>query len=102
MCDWPVHLDDVFLLVLVLGTQDLVDDVAIVGQQDQPLRVLVEPPDREDTLPVPDEIDDVAADLTFRGAGYADRLVEREIDMALWCPDQPAIDADLVALPGTR
>jgi hypothetical protein len=31
----PVDRDDVFLLVLVLGTEHAIDDVAVVGQQDQ-------------------------------------------------------------------
>ncbi len=33
----PIHRDDVLLLVIVLGPQNLVDDIAIVGQQDQAL-----------------------------------------------------------------
>ena len=36
--------------MVVFRTQDLVDDVAVVGQQDQAFGVLVEPADRENAL----------------------------------------------------
>ena len=74
--------DDVLLLVVVLGAQHLVDDVAVVGEQDQALGVLVEPADREDALGVVDEVDDVAVDVALGRAGDADRLVERDVDRA--------------------
>ena len=73
---------EVFLLVAVLDAQDLVDDVAVVGQQDQALGVLVEPADREDALAVADEVDDVAGHVALGRAGDAARLVERDVDVA--------------------
>ena len=78
-----VDRDDVFLLVVVLGAQDLVDDVAVVREQDQALGLLVEPADREDSLGVIDEVDDVALDVALGRAGDADRLVERDVDRPL-------------------
>ena len=80
--DRAIDRDDVLLLVVVLGAQHLVDDVAVVGEQDQPLGVLVEPADREHALGVVDEVDDVAGDVALGRAGDADRLVERDVDRA--------------------
>ena len=48
--DRAIHRDQVFLLVLVLGAQDLVDDVAVVGQEDQAFGVLVQASDGKDPL----------------------------------------------------
>ena len=77
-----IDRDDVLLLVVVLGAQHLVDDVAVVREQDQALGVLVEPADREDPLGMVDEVDDVALDVALGRARDADRLVERDVDRA--------------------
>ena len=78
--DRPIHRHHVFLLVLVLGAQDFVDDVAVVGEQDQAFGVLVQPADRKDSLAVADELDDVVLDVRLGGAGDPDGLVERDVD----------------------
>jgi hypothetical protein len=96
--DRPLHGDEVFLLVIVLHAQDFVDDVAVVGQQDQAFGILVQAPDRKDPLAVADQIDDVAIDVRFAGAGNADRLVQRDVDVLFLGADRLAVDADLVAL----
>ena len=80
-----VRRHDVLLLVAVLRAQHLVDDVAVVGEQDQALRILVEAADREDPLGVVDEVDDVAGDVPLGRAGDADRLVERDVDRSPSC-----------------
>jgi hypothetical protein len=99
--DRAIDRDHVLLLVVVLGAQHLVDDVAVVGQQDQPLRVLVEPPDREDPLGVIDEVDDVAGDVALGGARDPDRLVERDVDrprLLARAADALAVEAHVVAV----
>ena len=104
--DGLVHADQVFLLVVVFRAQDLVDDVAIAGEQDQPFGILVQPADREDPLRVVDEIHDVAGHALVGGAGDADRLVQRDVDRLLRRrrggqharPDDLAIHAHLVAV----
>src|SRR5690606_4505302 len=53
------------------------------GQQDQPLGILVEPPDREDPSLVADEVDDVVLNPGFGGADHTDRRVERDVDVLL-------------------
>ena len=58
--DFGLDRHEVFLLVPVLFAQHLVDDVAIVREQDEPLGILVEPADREDAFGVADEVHDVA------------------------------------------
>src|SRR3546814_813819 len=101
--DRVVHAHQVFLLQLVFGAQDGVDDVAVAGQQDQAFRILVQPADREDPPLVADEIDDVALHRRLGGAGDADRLVQRDVDVpALAFGGAPgaqglAVDLDLVA-----
>src|SRR3546814_5163752 len=61
-------------------TQDLVDDVAVAGQQDQTTGILVEAADRENAFAMADKVDDVAGNVALGRAGDADRLVERDID----------------------
>src|SRR5690606_16536246 len=106
--DLVVDRDQVFLLELVLGAQDLVDDVAVTGQQDQPLGILVEPPDREDPPVMAHEVDDVVLDPGFGGADHADRFVERDVDVLLLAlgdgagPQRLAVDPYLVTLAHLR
>ena len=94
----PVDGYDVFLLVLVLRSQDRVDDVAVIGQEDQAFRVLVQPADGEQPLRMADEIDDVVLYGTVGRALDADGLVEREVDPARFSGDRPAVDLDLIAI----
>src|SRR5690606_24634041 len=94
--------------VPVLGAQDLVDDIAVAGQQYQAFRVLVQAADREDALLVANEVHDVPLDRAFGGAGDADRLVQGDVDVAalarLGCTgiQRLPVDPDLVALAHHR
>ena len=66
-----------------------------------PSEVLVEAPDREDSLAVIDEVDDVAGDVTFGGAGDSDRLVQRDVDRACLLAsvaDAVTVEAHVIAL----
>src|SRR5450631_2324352 len=94
--DRPLHGDDVLLLVVVLSPQDLVDDVAVVGQQDQALGILIEAPYGKYPFLVPDKFDDVAIDVRFAGAGDANRLVQRDVNVLLALADRLAVDAHFV------
>ena len=62
----------------VLDPQDLVDDVAVAGQQDQALAVLVEAADGKDALRMVDVVDDVARER--RGAAPQDQVLARALD----------------------
>src|SRR3546814_17182129 len=74
-----------------------------VCSSDLAFRILVQPADREDPPLVADEIDDVALHRRLGGAGDADRLVQRDVDVpALAFGGAPgaqglAVDLDLVA-----
>lgn len=52
--------------------------VTVVGQKDQPLRILVQTADREDAFAVVDEVGDVVALAVFGGGDDADRFVQRD------------------------
>ena len=77
-----VHRHHIFLFVVVLRAKDLVDDVAITGQEYQTIAVLVQAPDGEDPLLVIDELDDGVL-LSFRVLRRhdANRLVEGNVDV---------------------
>ena len=82
--DGPVHGDVVLLFMVVAGPQDLVDDVPVTGQENEPLTRLVEATHRENALLVADGVDDVVPfPLPVRGADDAHRLVIGDVDMIL-------------------
>jgi hypothetical protein len=97
-----IDRDDVFLFVLVLRAQHAVDDVAVVRQQDQPLGILVEAPDRKDALAMPDEVHDVVRHLAVRRAFDADRLVEGQVEALRLCEERLAVDEHLVVVIDLR
>ena len=72
--------DEILFLVIVFRAQNFVDDVAVVGQQDQPGGFFIEPPDGKDALFMADEVDDVVADVALGGAGNAHRFIEADVD----------------------
>src|SRR5579859_4342026 len=88
--------------MIVLGTEDLVDDIAIVRQKDQAFGVLVQTPDRENAFSVPDEIDDVVLDVGLGGAGHTDRLVEGNVNLLFLGAHGRAVDAYLIAINDSR
>jgi len=99
-----VDRDEILLLVIVFRTQDVVDDVAIVGEQNQTFRFLVQPADREDALFMTDEVHDVVTHTVFGGAGDADRFVEADVDLLfLFAPaNNASVGAHLVAFRNLR
>jgi hypothetical protein len=100
--DWAIHRHDVLFFMIVFGTEDLVDDIAVVREEDQTLRVLVQSPYGKDALRVPDEIDDVVLDVGFRGAGNSDGLIEGNIDLLFFDADRLTVDAYVVAVHDPR
>lgn len=93
---------DVFFFVIVLGTQDHIHDVAVVRKQDQPLGVLVQPPDRENPLGMANEIDNVAIDVALGRAGNADGFIQADVDVPLLRADHALVHADFIALVDLR
>lgn len=88
--------DYILFLMLVFAAQDLVDDIAVVSEQDQAFRTFVEPPDRKDTLGIIDKIDNIVGHARCR-AFDADRLVEGNIDVLFGGAHFAPVDTDIVA-----
>ena len=72
--------------------------VAVVGQQQQPFGVVVEPADRVDVLAhAAQQVEDRRPPLRIRARrDVAARLVQQEIAVVLGDLDAPAVDADVV------
>ena len=62
--------------MIIAGAEDLIDNIAVVGQQNKPFGVLIEAPDGENALAVTDEIDDIVGIPAVCGADYAAGLVK--------------------------
>lgn len=77
----PREGQDVVLLVeLVAGVHHPVGDIAVVGQEQEPLGVAVEPADRKDALPHVDEVHDrPPVALVADGRDVAAWLVEQDV-----------------------
>ena len=73
--------DVVFLFVLVASAQNFIDDVAIIGQENEAFTHLIQSSDWENPRGIIDEVDDVVlfADLVC-GANNAHRLVQRDVN----------------------
>ncbi|MGC3975004.1 MAG: hypothetical protein QM771_11550 [Nitrospira sp.] len=78
-----IHFDAVLALVPVLNPQDLVDDIAIIGQKDETRRILVEPSDGKNALLMVDFRDDVPGHVQFRRRRHPDRLMIFDIDRTI-------------------
>ncbi|MCW3102227.1 MAG: ATP-binding protein [Bacteroidetes bacterium] len=63
-----------------IGMDDPVDDGGIVGEQDQPFRILIEPPHRQQLLFGAHRVNNITGDL-FRGADHPFWLVECNVCM---------------------
>lgn len=73
---------DIFFVVLVARPQDFVDDVAVVGEQDEAFRVFVEAPDREHASAVIGERFEDVVGIGAVGCGRdANRFVKSEVNM---------------------
>lgn len=95
--DGLIDGDDVFFFVLVLLAQDFVDDVAVVGQKNQPGGSLIKAADVENALRVVEEVDDIGLILAVSGAGDAGRLVEGKVDRFGFSFEGRTIQQDLIA-----
>ena len=85
----------------IAGPQNLVDDVAVVGQKNQSFRVLIKPSDRKEPFRILQIADDVVGDLFIRGADDARRLIQRDIDRLDFASDHPPIQLDYIARRNT-
>ncbi|OEG06286.1 hypothetical protein BFG06_19090 [Aeromonas caviae] len=95
-----VHGHQVLFLVIVARPQDLVHQIPVVGEEDEPLGVLVQAPYGEDAGAVVDEVDDVVLLPRLRGADDAHRLVEGDEDQAVGLARLDHLTVDLDQIPG--
>ena len=77
-------------------------EVAVVGEQQQPLGVIVEPAYRVDVLThATQQIDNRCTALWIRsGSDVSDRFVEQNIAKPFWGPDAPAVYANVIQRRG--
>ena len=64
--------------MVVTGTQNFVDQIAVVGEENQPLRVFIQTANRENAAAVVHEINNVVPLAIFRGADNPNRFVQRD------------------------
>ena len=85
--------------MVVARAQDFVHQIAIAGEENQPLGVLVQSANGEDPLTMAHMVDDVTALRRVGGADHAHGLVEGDKDQVLFVSrlDQLAVHRDLVA-----
>ena len=95
--DGFVDLDDVFLLVIVACTEDLVDDVAVVGEEDESFGGYVEAADWEYAPGVTDMLDDVVWNVGVGGSDDTYGFVVGEVNGVFLALDNFTCDGHYVA-----
>lgn len=93
-----INRDHIFLFVVVLRAQNLVDDISIARQKNQAVAVLVQSTDRENSFLVVDELNNRVF-LAFRvlGGHDPDRFVESDVDVfGLRLSNSSAIGFDFI------
>ncbi|MNT53483.1 hypothetical protein D3C72_1905700 [compost metagenome] len=68
--------DQILFLVIVASTEDLIDQFAVIGQENQPLGVFIQAPDRKDASAVINEITNVIPHVLPHAGNDANRLVQ--------------------------
>src|SRR5690606_18354848 len=72
--------------MVVAGPQDLVDQIAVAGHENQPLGIFIQTADGENPLTVADKALNVVFLRTVGGTDHAHRLVERNKDQIFLIP----------------
>lgn len=96
--DRTVDGNDVFFFVVVVSAEDLIDDIAIAGEEDESFTGFIESPDGEDAFGVFDVVDDVILfDACIGGANDPDRFMEGDVHrFGISVYDGFAIDAHII------
>jgi hypothetical protein len=97
-CQGSVDRDDVFFLMLILSPQNDIDDVPIIGQEDEPLGILIQTTDGENTFRKSNKVDDVVRSVTVCGALDTDRFIERQINALRLLPQFATVEQHQVAV----
>jgi len=78
-----IEQDLILPLVTKLGPQNLVHDVTVVRQENEPGRIFIEPADRKDSFWVADLMDNIAVNVGFARRGDPHGLVVLDVDPSL-------------------
>src|SRR6185437_10895375 len=81
LAERTIDLHEVLSFVSEFGTEDLVDDVAVVRQQNETGRILVQPPDWKNPLTMPDLGNDISRDMRFARCRDTDRLMILDVEI---------------------
>ena len=81
----------------VARAQDLVDYIAVIGQQNKTFRVLVESSDGEDPFIVADEIDDIVGIAAVGRADDTLRLIKGNEDQIFILGNESAFEGYLLS-----
>lgn len=73
-------LDDIFLFVAVACAQYFIDDIPVVGEEDEALGVFIEPSHRKQALGVVDEADDIFRFFWVCGTNDPDGFIESNVE----------------------
>ena len=79
--DLLIYSYDIFLLVAVLGTKELIDDISVIGKEDKSGGILIEASYGEYALLESDEIDNVVFVSCIGCTGNSQRLIKSYIVM---------------------
>jgi len=80
----------------MFGTQQGIDDVTVIGEQDEPFGVAIEPPYRKHAFGMADKVDDVAGNAPIGGAFDADRFMQGQVNLAACRLSRQAVHGYLV------
>lgn len=95
--DGFVHCDDIFLFVIVSSAENLVHDVAIIGEENEALGGFVQSTNREEAFLVPDKGDDILGLFKISGADDTHGFVEGDIQRLRFSLEGFTIDEDDIA-----
>lgn len=73
---WFIDCDQIFFFMVVVGVQDFVYQIVMVGEEDQFLGVFIQMVDRKDMFVVVDEIDNVVVFVIFGGVYNVDWFIQ--------------------------
>ena len=82
-CDLFIDAHDIFLFMIIACAENLIDNIAVVGQQNKTFRILVETSDGEDPFFIADEIDDIVGIATVGRTDNTLRFVKGNEDQIL-------------------
>ena len=99
LVEGAIHVNLILLLMTIFSTENLIDDVSVVRQQDEPGRIFIQSADWEDPFWMADEADDVAGDMWLAGRGDSDRFMELDVESTLLPGDHDAVPGNDIVWP---